>query len=1074
MLSKRQAYAKWLGINEHSLPPNHYRLLGIDRFETDPDIISNAADARMVYLRQYQSGENAAVVADILSEVANARIALLTAEKKLAYDAKLRETAAPKPVAFSSHPTVVSVLPPVVAPRAASDSSPWSSLDDPAPASPVVAPAAARKVRPVWADPTVVGLVALAAIGSIVAVALLRSDVEKPAAATSKPPIREEPVEPRRVTASAPTKPLTPKANDGTSSATTQPKSEDPGQPKSEDPGQPKSEDPGEVHPEPKPPERGGSSQTARADVFAEVVDRISLPALPPLTPGNGAVGEAVSLGRTKLEGSPFQIKLLSAESERGFRFDLADDPAAAGKAWVIFQESKNDGERVAVARVAIDDQGSSMQWLAGATTIAVRAQQLSNAGLLLTSREADHFVALCEPVLASPLLVDLDLQRPTPYAVPIKFIPDPMSLRLEITKVESDLTGATIEPRKILSPALRNKTGKTDASAAETQIRFAVKTDGKTVFVILRVGFAATGNLAHIRVEPYYALGEHVPPEPLRVAAIQTALQQVNNSRQAVDAAIKANMKGLDKGKAAEQVAKFQELGDMLSGVNTAALALSKNTTIHYRVYVDIAGRHLELASTEAAPARMLVPSLGSPTLADHSSATHPEGSESPRPDRLSPPEPAAQQAVLAKLREAYREDYQKGDKAVFAQKLLKIASETNEAVDRYVLLQQAMDLAVKANQGQQAFEIIDLIAADYQIKAAEMKAAVLEVGVKQTRTPFDREGIVDVAFAVIDQAVAEEDFATARRTLQMVTNLANRIKEPDLILHVGSLRKNIEAVEKVTADARLAIETLKANEDDPDANLALGKYLCLAKGNWEEGLPMLARGSDMTLKALAERDLRGVKTADEDYDLGNSWWESGAFGQKRAVICYERTIPSLSDLKKAAAEARVAEYAASHKSEARLSGRRITRVVLYNTHNSYWRNCGTRLCNVVLFRGANIVWQQKNVTVEWDSRGTPATTIPVPSVGADRLRIEVIAWHQAASGFSEVEVYAGSRNLVEGAEATWSAPHRPENDPSPKTMALTDSILESDEKPHSGYSLGPMGKSCWVDIPIPAHPVQ
>ena len=37
-------YRKWLGIPVQDQPPNHYRLLGIELFEADPDVISNAAD----------------------------------------------------------------------------------------------------------------------------------------------------------------------------------------------------------------------------------------------------------------------------------------------------------------------------------------------------------------------------------------------------------------------------------------------------------------------------------------------------------------------------------------------------------------------------------------------------------------------------------------------------------------------------------------------------------------------------------------------------------------------------------------------------------------------------------------------------------------------------------------------------------------------------------------------------------------------------------------------------------------------------------------------------------------------
>jgi hypothetical protein len=40
-------YHKWLGIPSREQPPNHYRLLGISLFESDPDVIDAAANRQM-------------------------------------------------------------------------------------------------------------------------------------------------------------------------------------------------------------------------------------------------------------------------------------------------------------------------------------------------------------------------------------------------------------------------------------------------------------------------------------------------------------------------------------------------------------------------------------------------------------------------------------------------------------------------------------------------------------------------------------------------------------------------------------------------------------------------------------------------------------------------------------------------------------------------------------------------------------------------------------------------------------------------------------------------------------------
>jgi serine/threonine protein kinase len=83
-------YYHWLGIAPKDQPPNHYRLLGVEIFETHADVISNAADRQMGHVRGYQGGKYAAASQKILNEIAAARVCLLDPERKAAYDDRLK------------------------------------------------------------------------------------------------------------------------------------------------------------------------------------------------------------------------------------------------------------------------------------------------------------------------------------------------------------------------------------------------------------------------------------------------------------------------------------------------------------------------------------------------------------------------------------------------------------------------------------------------------------------------------------------------------------------------------------------------------------------------------------------------------------------------------------------------------------------------------------------------------------------------------------------------------------------------------------------------------------------------
>jgi hypothetical protein len=92
-------YYKWLGIPPQDQPADHYRLLGLTHFESDPQVIESAADRQMVHLRTFATGQHSALSQKLLNEVAAARICLLNPAKKAAYDESLRSQMAAQPVA---------------------------------------------------------------------------------------------------------------------------------------------------------------------------------------------------------------------------------------------------------------------------------------------------------------------------------------------------------------------------------------------------------------------------------------------------------------------------------------------------------------------------------------------------------------------------------------------------------------------------------------------------------------------------------------------------------------------------------------------------------------------------------------------------------------------------------------------------------------------------------------------------------------------------------------------------------------------------------------------------------------
>ncbi len=133
----------------------------------------------------------------------------------------------------------------------------------------------------------------------------------------------------------------------------------------------------------------------------------------------------------------------------------------------------------------------------------------------------------------------------------------------------------------------------------------------------------------------------------------------------------------------------------------------------------------------------------------------------------------------------------------------------------------------------------------------------------------------IAGQTLALIEQAVALDDYAKAGEFAELGTALARRARDYGLVKQIVQRRKEVEGFAEAYAEAQKGRKVLGKSPTDPDANLAVGRYLCLVKGEWEKGVPMLALGRDAELKALAVKELEGAKSVDEEVALGDGWWE-------------------------------------------------------------------------------------------------------------------------------------------------------------------------------------------------------
>lgn len=93
-------YHKWLGIPPEEQPANCYRLLGLQLYEPNADVIAGAADRTMAHVRSFLSGPQGPAAQEVLNQLEAARQGLLNPQQKAAYDGSLYQYFAAQQAAY--------------------------------------------------------------------------------------------------------------------------------------------------------------------------------------------------------------------------------------------------------------------------------------------------------------------------------------------------------------------------------------------------------------------------------------------------------------------------------------------------------------------------------------------------------------------------------------------------------------------------------------------------------------------------------------------------------------------------------------------------------------------------------------------------------------------------------------------------------------------------------------------------------------------------------------------------------------------------------------------------------------
>ncbi|HTU24145.1 MAG TPA: hypothetical protein VMF30_02030 [Pirellulales bacterium] len=255
---------------------------------------------------------------------------------------------------------------------------------------------------------------------------------------------------------------------------------------------------------------------------------------------------------------------------------------------------------------------------------------------------------------------------------------------------------------------------------------------------------------------------------------------------------------------------------------------------------------------------------------------------------------------------------------KSALAKTLCGEARRAAEPVGGYALSIAAIELAASAGDFALALDGWKELGERFKVDVPSQQWALLEKSAKTKRADARCEALRQLAA----DAAEHDRFDLARQALD-----AWLASKPGASGQITAERQRLDDVAERSAAARAAFERLKTDASDAAANQALGEFLCFVRLEWEQGLPLLGRGQNNTLRRLAEKELARPGDSTTQLQLADAWWDFGeeqsevqlrSAAKGRARFWYMEALPELSGDALAKAERRSALEARVHGSGA------------------------------------------------------------------------------------------------------------------------------------------------------------
>lgn len=358
--------------------------------------------------------------------------------------------------------------------------------------------------------------------------------------------------------------------------------------------------------------------------------------------------------------------------------------------------------------------------------------------------------------------------------------------------------------------------------------------------------------------------------------------------------------------------------------------------------------------------------------------------------------------------------------DKRALAQRLFEKSLQSDAYLEQFVLLDYARKLAVAAHDLQTAVESVNWQSKLFEVDQLGLLGSVVSSIEYSEEQPNENAAVAKVGLSLIDRALADDRYDLAIEIADAITKPAHRSSSPDLPQQVQEAVRGIRLIRRPFDQLKPSLETLENNPEDAVANTAVGRFYCFVKGDWQRGLPHLARGNHLRQKQLSERELAEERLPEETFAIAEGWFSladdeeallpSSISRQQEQILrhalsLYEAIVQRLPASKQSEAQTQIATTKRKLEGDSAASPVRTTRAIWYMNEVSMQPFAMGKKGDGKLrqttddprapFRGTGVFFQQSRskqdliFKIEWDKR---IRQITLQVRNARKLRIQLL----------------------------------------------------------------------------------